>query len=325
MTEVLTCLRYEMDGENKSFPLDRLAVCRIGRGSENSIVVDDGLSSREHAMIRRDASGNCILTDLGSRNGTRVNNRPISNPTKLADGDVVLVGRQLFDFIQPEVQIELDPAEAAAATQFMLSETLITVLVADIRGFTVLSQILGEKRISELMSEVFRAAGQVLDTKHAWSQKFIGDALMGVWAHSGDSLRPAELLNIFDVIGELQEIFRPLQRQFDLLRPLKFGYGINTGFAAIGNIGSASSQDFTAMGDAVNKTFRLETATKEVGCDILIGQNVFDFLKPTLADASLPQRREIDLKGYDAFEIAYSLDFAHLSALSSRLAATAGA
>lgn len=323
MTDVLTCLRYELDGEVKTYPIERLAVCRIGRGSENSIVVDDGLSSREHAMIRRDASGNCILTDLGSRNGTRINNRPISTPVKLANGDVVLVGRQLFDFIQPEAQIELSTGAAAAATEFQLSEMLITVLVADIRGFTVLSQILGEKRISELMAEVFRSAGQVLNTKHSWSQKFIGDALMGVWVHSGGNLRPAELLNIFDVIAELQEIFRPLQKQFDLLRPLQFGCGINTGFAAIGNIGSASSQDFTAMGDAVNKTFRFETATKEVGCDILIGQSVFDHMNPAPPPASLPERREIELKGYEAKEIAYGFDFGDLSNLSSKIAATA--
>ncbi len=324
MTDVLTCLRYEdIDGTIKTFPIDRLAVCRIGRGSENSIIVDDGLSSREHAMIRRDASGHCILTDLGSRNGTRVNNRPISTPVKLVNGDTLLVGRQLFDFVQPEAQIELDTSAATAATEFQLSEMLITVLVADIRGFTVLSQILGEKRISELMAEVFRAAGKVLNTKHAWSQKFIGDALMGVWAHAGDKIRPAELLNIFDVIAELQEIFRPLQKQFDLLRPLQFGCGINTGFAAIGNIGSASAQDFTAMGDAVNKTFRFETATKEHGCDILIGQSVFDFMSPAPAQSSLPERLEIDLKGYEGKEAAYGFNFADLSGLSSRIAGKA--
>ncbi len=320
MTEVLTCLRYEIDGEAKSFPLDRLAVCRIGRGSENSIIVDDGLSSREHAMIRRDASGHCILTDLGSRNGTRVNNRPISNPTKLTDGDSVLVGRLVLTFVQPEAQIELDAKAVEAATQFMLSESLITVLVADIRGFTTLSQILGEKRISELMAEIFRAAGQVLDSKRAWSQKFIGDALMGVWAHPSDHLSAAELLNIFDVIGELQEIFRPLQRQFDLLRPLHFGCGINTGLASIGNIGSASAQDFTAMGDAVNKTFRLETATKEMGCDILIGQSTIDLLRPALGSNDLPQRHEIALKGYESTEAAFGLNFQDLSGFSSRIA-----
>jgi adenylate cyclase len=320
MTEVLTCLKYEVDGEIKSFPLDRLAVCRIGRGSENSIVVDDGLSSREHAMIRRDASGHCILTDLGSRNGTRVNNRPISTPTKLVDGDSLLVGRLVLTFVQPEAQIELSAKAVEAATQFMLSESLITVLVADIRGFTMLSQILGEKRISELMAEVFRSAGQVLDSKRAWSQKFIGDALMGVWAHPSDTLSAAELLNIFDVIGELQEIFRPLQRQFDLLRPLQFGCGINTGFAAVGNIGSASAQDFTAMGDAVNKTFRLETATKEMGCDILIGASTIELLRPQLQPDQLPEQKELELKGYDAKEVAFGLNFADLSGFSSRVA-----
>lgn len=323
MTEVSTCLRYEVGGENKVFPLERLAVCRIGRGSENSIVVDDGLSSREHAMIRRDASGNCILTDLGSRNGTRVNNRPISSPVKLVNNDIVLVGKQEMTFIQPEAQIELTAAPAADPTEFMLSDALITVLVADIRGFTVLSQILGEKRISELMAEIFRASGKILSDKRAWSQKFIGDALMGVWVHPKERLGAADLLNIFDVIGELNEIFRPLQRQYDLLRPLRFGCGINTGMASIGNIGSAAAQDFTAMGDAVNKTFRLESATKDMNCDILIGRSTLDYLQPPLVEQDRPELRAFPLKGYDGDEQGYCLNFGDLSALSGRIAAAA--
>jgi adenylate cyclase len=323
MAEVSTCLRYEIGGESKSFPLERLAVCRIGRGSENSIVVDDGLSSREHAMIRRDASGNCILTDLGSRNGTRVNNRPISSPVKLVNGDIVLVGKQEMTFIQPDAQIELTSEPTAAATEFHLSDALITVMVADIRGFTVLSQILGEKRISELMAEVFRSAGKVLSDKRAWSQKFIGDALMGVWVHPREQLRAADLLTIFDVIGELHEIFRPLQRQYDLLRPLRFGCGINTGMASIGNIGSAAAQDFTAMGDAVNKTFRLESATKDMGCDILIGKSTLDHLQPPLLEQDRPELRMVELKGYEGEEAGYCLDFGDLSTLSGRIAAAA--
>ena len=303
MDDVSAAIRVVVGEQEQVFPINRLGVCRIGRGGENTIILPDGLSSREHAMIRRNASGFCILTDLGSRNGTRLNGRPITAPTQLSDGDVVQIGQHKLTFNQDEMPVEVASPVGAAATQFALSQSLITTLVIDIRGYTMLSQILGEERISALMAEVFQAAGEVLYRKRSWSQKFIGDAIMAVWAHVGDRLTGPELLNIFDVISEFEEIFRPLQRKFDLINPLKFGCGINTGHASIGNIGSASSADFTALGDAVNKAFRLETATKEHGVDILIGSSVIEFLAPPLAPDNCPEGQRYDLKGYDEPEL----------------------
>lgn len=320
MDDVTAVIRYTAGDEELMFPIPRLAVCRIGRGSENSIVLPDGLSSREHAMIRRNASGFCILTDLGSRNGTRLNGRPITTPTQLSNGDVVLIGQHKLNFAQDEQPVELTASSAPAATQFVLSQSLITTLVIDIRGYTMLSQILGEERISALMAEVFQAAGEVLYRKRSWSQKFIGDAIMAVWAHAEEKVSGAELLNIFDVIAEFEEIFRPLQRKFDLINPLRFGCGINTGHASIGNIGSASSSDFTALGDAVNKAFRLESATKELGYDIMIGESVVDFMSPPLAPDQRPESMNVTLKGYDAPEVAYPLRFEDLGNFSSRIA-----
>lgn len=318
-----TLIRLEDANGLTDHPLERMGMCSIGRGFENDIVLDDGLASREHAMIRRNATGQCVLSDLGSRNGTRLNGRPVTSVLPLNDGDQILIGKHRMFFVQDASGLETPaPISGASdqATQFLLSETLATVLVVDIRGFTVISQILGEKRISEMMSEIFRSAGQILDRQNAWSQKFIGDAIMAVWTHTNDRMAPAELLRVFDVIGEFQEMFRPLHRQFDLLKPLEFGCGINTGFCSIGNVGSASAADFTAMGDTVNKAFRLETASKESGCNILIGQQVFEYLSPPLAPEKWPESAELTLKGYDGVEHGFPLKFDDLSDLASKVA-----
>mgnify|MGYP000966006962 CR=1 FL=1 len=55
--------------------------------------------------------------------------------------------------------------------------------------------------------------------------------------------------------------------------PVAIGIGINTGYAIIGNMGSESRFDYTAIGDTVNLAARLESSTKEVGKDIVIGES----------------------------------------------------
>lgn len=303
-------------GREHVFPLERLAVCRIGRAAHSTIVLTDALASREHAMIRRDATGHCILSDSGSRNGTTLNGRPVTAPTRLSDGDVIRIGTQDLTFRR---QDEVHPAEeeAAPATVIHLANSLITVLVIDIRGYTVLSREIGEERISAVMSDLFSRAGELLFRKKSWSQKFIGDAVMGVWVHNQPQVTSQELAAVIDTLAELRLIIEPLNHKFALPRPLAFGASINTGYAQIGNMGSATISDFTALGDTVNKAFRLETASKELMCDLVIGRATLDYLQPPLPRNQLPPSSDVAVKGYDAPETVYRLMFTDLPRLAT--------
>ena len=302
-------------GQEHCFPLERLAVCRIGRAVHSTVVLTDSLASREHAMIRRDATGHCVLSDSGSRNGTTLNGRPVTSPTRLKDGDVVRIGTQELVFHQSEPD-DLEE-EAAPATMIHLANSLITVLVIDIRGYTVLSRELGEERISALMSDMFREAGELLFRNKSWSQKFIGDAVMGVWVHELPQITSTEFATIIDTLAELQLIVAAAERRFALARPLRFGAAINTGYAQIGNMGSAATSDFTALGDTVNKAFRLETASKELHCDLVIGRSSLDYLAPPLVPDQLPPVATVEIKGYDAPEPVFRLMFSDLPRLAS--------
>ena len=73
----------------QTFPV--AAPATVGRDHSNQIVLPHECVSARHARIER-ADGEWILTDLGSRNGTRLNNLPITRPTALADGDVIGIG-----------------------------------------------------------------------------------------------------------------------------------------------------------------------------------------------------------------------------------------
>jgi adenylate cyclase len=68
-------------------------------------------------------------------------------------------------------------------------------------------------------------------------------------------------------------------KEIGINHEIKIGIGINTGKAVIGNMGSETRFDYSAIGDAVNLAARLESATKEVGVDLLIGENTAQFTK----------------------------------------------
>lgn len=301
-----TFVRYEADDRHIEVPIERLRICGFGRSPTNAVTLTDSMASREHAMIRRNATGHCILNDLGSTNGTWLNGRVIAAATVLASGDVIQIGRHVITFVQAD-----QPAAAlespVAQTQFLVEQQLVSALVIDMRDYTGLSAAMGPDQTARMMGEIFREAGELLNQANCWSTKFIGDAIMALWVHPNNALARADIVQAFDVVSGYQGIYRLVERKFSPPRPLRFGCGFSAGAASIGNIGSAGAADFTAMGEAVNTAFRLETATKQVGCDLLIARDVFD----ALSDAYFQPAGLIDvaLKGYDRPVAAVPLRF----------------
>jgi hypothetical protein len=82
-------------GAPRSYPLDK-AVVSLGRLGDNDVVVDDAGASRQHARIRN-ADGEYVISDLGSTNGTLVNDETVRERT-LADGDRITIGETVFEF-----------------------------------------------------------------------------------------------------------------------------------------------------------------------------------------------------------------------------------
>ena len=223
-----TFLRYDVDGSAVDIPIERLGICGFGRAASNTVVITDTMASREHAMIRRNATGHCILNDLGSTNGTFLNGRPISMPSPLRSGDVIQIGRQVMEFIQTAIPQDLvDPA--AGRTTFLVEQQLVSVLVIDLRGYTGLSAAMGETAIAAMMGEIFHEAGAVLNQAGCWSTKFIGDAIMALWVHSTNAITRKDMVTIFDVMSAYQGIFRVAEGKYKPPKPLRFPQGVRVG------------------------------------------------------------------------------------------------
>ena len=140
-----------------------------------------------------------------------------------------------------------------------------TFLFTDVRGFTAMSERLEPEEVTNIMNEALTIQSDAVKKYGGMVDKYIGDAMMAIFN------APLDLDNHEEAaVLCAQEI----QKQFkDSSIEVEIGVGVNTGEAVIGNCGSATRFDYTAIGDAVNLAARLESSTKEVGEDIVIGEN----------------------------------------------------
>ncbi|MEM7415109.1 MAG: adenylate/guanylate cyclase domain-containing protein [Gemmatimonadota bacterium] len=318
----LTYIDVSIDGVDRTFDLTDLQALSIGRDPRSTVVLaNDPMVSRRHSIVQKDAMGGWILSDMGSRNGTVHNGMPVTAPTPLMDGDTFTIGSHRFAFYdssKPENQVETH----VDATAMLVIERLITIMVLDLRDYTGLSRRLGEATISELMNKLFGEAGKLLKKNGSWAQKYIGDAVMAFWVHADEGNTPEEHVKMLESIVELEGVIAGLAEWFKIEEGLRFGIGINTGIAVTGNMGSAAVADHTAMGDSVNKAFRLEAATKEVGQELVVGQSTFDVMALPDEVAALFQSHTVTLKGYDAPEVVWGLDLSMVGAVISALRAS---
>ena len=315
-----TYIDVVIDGEDRTFDLTDTTSLSIGRSPQATVpLVDDPNASRKHALIQRESSGEYYLSDLGSRNGTTRNGLPVTAPVPLKDGDSFTIGSHRFVFHQATNRAA-EEEDYQAPTDVLVVERMISILVLDIRNYTGLARELGEARISEVMNKLFHESGQALKKHGSWTQKYIGDAVMAFWVHGDQQGTPKEIVSIFQSLVHLTRIVAALNAEFALPRPLVFGAGINSGLAVTGNMGSAGLADHTAMGDAVNKAFRLETATKEVGQEVLVGKSTYAFLAEHAPARALFSSHVVHLKGYDEPEQAHGLALADIPRLVAALA-----
>ena len=147
-----------------------------------------------------------------------------------------------------------------------------TFLFTDVRGFTSMSERLEPEEVTYVMNKALTAQQKAVQKHNGMVDKYIGDAMMAIFN------APLDLVNhpraacdcAKDIVKNMEALNTELQAEG--LPPIAIGIGVNTGEAVIGNMGSESRFDYTAIGDAVNCGARLESATKEAGVDILIGE-----------------------------------------------------
>jgi adenylate cyclase len=144
-----------------------------------------------------------------------------------------------------------------------------TFLFTDLRGFTSMSEKLSPEEVTEIMNKTLSVQVETIQKHGGMVDKFIGDACMAIFSAPLD-LPDHEDAAIKAAI-EIQEKIKVLNEVLPV--PVAIGVGVNSGKAVIGNMGSASRFDYSAIGDPVNTAARLESSTKQVGKEILVGSS----------------------------------------------------
>ena len=149
----------------------------------------------------------------------------------------------------------------------------VTILMADIRGFTGLCEQLDPQIITAMLNQYCSTMSSVIFKHNGVIDKFIGDAIMAVFGAPIEQNNNA--LNAIDAAREMLKKLPELNQQFAKAGypEIKIGIGIHSGNVVAGNIGSITRMDYTVIGDTVNVAARIESMTKELGSNLLMSED----------------------------------------------------
>jgi len=181
----------------------------------------------------------------------------------------------------------------------------VACLFVDIRGFTKMSEELTPEEVVDILNgyldmatrQVFRFGGMV--------DKFIGDCVMAIFnapVDLDDYIFKA-VCAAFGIVKEGQKICDAVMEKYN--KKLEFGVGVHYGDAVIGNIGSKTRMDYTAIGDTVNTASRIEASAG--GSQVLISSFVYEVIKDrvkvTDAGDRMFKNKKEPIKCYEVIEI----------------------
>jgi len=196
----------------------------------------------------------------------------------------LLVKGQLFQYLPAKVarHVLAQPQRLAMSGD----RSRLTILFADLAGFTSLSESLGAEEIVPILQEHLGGMTEIIFEHEGTLDKYLGDGIMAFWGAPEQQDDQANL-----ALSAGKEMLKQLELHNRVRRSvgkpaLKMRVGIHTGDAVVGNIGSRLFIDYTAIGDSVNTASRIEGVNNFFGTTLLVSES-------TRAALSQPQAAEL--------------------------------
>ena len=155
----------------------------------------------------------------------------------------------------------------------------ITVLFADIRNFTSISETMDADSVSMILNEYFSALVPIIEEHNGVLNKFMGDAVLAIFGEPKKSNNHA--LDAVKCACKMLKKVKYLQDKWlEEGKPrIEIGIGISSGEAFIGNIGSQERLEYTVIGDTVNTASRIENYNKVYRTNLLISESTYELVR----------------------------------------------
>jgi len=178
-------------------------------------------------------------------------------------------------------------------------EREISVLFADIRGFTALSEKLSPHEVVAMLNAYLGEMTESVLKQKGTLDKYIGDCIMAVF--NSPLKQPDHIIRAIKTALDMQKAVEKISKT-KKVPTVQCGIGINTGRAVVGNIGSEKRVDYTAIGDAVNLASRLCSVAK--GGQVIISESTYHKVKDKIVAKKIG---EVKLKGKEKPVIIYEV------------------
>ncbi len=155
----------------------------------------------------------------------------------------------------------------------------MSVLFADIVGFTTLSEQLSATEVKRFLNRFFTPMTAVIFKHRGTIDKYVGDMVMAFWG--APLTDPEHALHAVDAALAMINTTQKLKLEFarEGLPNIDICVGINTGMMNVGDMGSEYRRAYTVLGDSVNLASRLEASSRYYGVSLVIGQNTYSAIK----------------------------------------------
>ena len=169
-----------------------------------------------------------------------------------------------------------------------------TVLFTDLQDFTGTSELFAPHEIVQFLNDYFERVETIIFKNNGMLDKYTGDGIMAIFGAPVESKEHA--LQTCRAVLDFKALSKMSVEKAGKKVPLITRVGVNSGNLIVGNIGSRNRMDYTAIGDTVNLSARLEGVNKLYGTQNIISKSTYDFVKDIIVC------REIDyirVKGRD--------------------------
>ena len=149
----------------------------------------------------------------------------------------------------------------------------VTIMFCDIRNFTAMSESMSPEKVVSLLNKYFTEMEKCISKNHGIINKYIGDAVMGIFGAPVKSENHA--LDAFNAAMEMRVALVALNKKLEGsdFPQIAFGIGLHSGDVLAGNIGAENRIEYTVIGDTVNTASRIESLCKSYQKDLLISES----------------------------------------------------